>query len=80
MQHRCGSTYLRGEGEQADKLRDERVRMLLDHLETSFRPQILDSDDGTARELKIPAHHVNDHDVPMFRHNSPGNIGIMHEI
>ena len=29
--------------------------MLLDHLETSFKPQILDSDDGTARELKIPA-------------------------
>ena len=27
----------------------------LDHLETSFKPQILDSDDGTPRELKIPA-------------------------
>ena len=45
---------LRGGGEQ-EKLRDERVRMILDHLETLFKPLILDLDDGTARELKIPA-------------------------
>ena len=43
----CGDA-LNGGGERADKLRDERMRMLLDHLEASFKPEILDPNgDGT---------------------------------
>ena len=46
---------LNGGGEQAEKLRDERMRMILDHLEASFKPDILDPDgDGSTREVKIP--------------------------
>ena len=43
-------------GEQAEKLRDERMRMILDHLEASFKPDILDPDgDGSTREVAMRA-------------------------